>query len=156
MPLPRCPGRTRMHHADQTGRSSTWGIIVDRAKGSSDPGAIAAQPTTSTSSYARTPGATRRPQSFRTYSPQARPTSSRLIFESTRWLRHQHTEELGFFGPSMIATSSNRATVAGRISMLMAGCQVPSGAEATARLLRDQRLLGPRLELLHCPGIAIG
>jgi hypothetical protein len=40
-----------------------------------------------------------------------------LVFESIRWLRHQHTEESGFRGPSMVATSSKRAAVAGLISM---------------------------------------
>src|SRR5688500_10007044 len=118
MPLPRWPGRTRMHHSDQTGSSSTYGIFVDRAKGSSDRGATAAHPTTSPPSYARTPGATLRLHSFRTYSPRAGPTSSLLVFESTRWLRHQHTDDSGFLGPSMLATSSNRARVAGLTTML--------------------------------------
>src|SRR3712207_7186767 len=27
MPWPRCPGRTRTHHSDQTSRSSTCGIL---------------------------------------------------------------------------------------------------------------------------------
>ena len=40
--------------------------------------------------------------------------------------------------------------------MLMAIWHVSSGAETAEPLLRDQRLLGPRLDLLHCPGIAIG
>ena len=35
MPRPRCPGRTRMHHTDHAGWSSTCGIFVDRAKGRS-------------------------------------------------------------------------------------------------------------------------
>ena len=118
-----------MHHADQTGRSSTWGILVDRAKGSSDRGATAAHPTTSASENARTPGATVRLHSFLTYSPRARPTSSRLVFQSSRWLRHQHTEESGFLGPSMVATSSNRAFVAGLTTMLT----VPGYARATIR-----------------------
>ena len=66
MPWPRWPGRTRRHHTDQTGTSSTCGIFVDRAKGSSERGATAAHPTTFVSSYARTPGATERSHSFRT------------------------------------------------------------------------------------------
>ncbi len=33
-----------MHHTDQTGKWSTWGIFLDRAKGSSDRGARAAHP----------------------------------------------------------------------------------------------------------------
>jgi hypothetical protein len=41
-----------------------------------------------------------------------------LVFESSRWLRHQHTDEPGFFGPSIIATSSNRSIVAGLTSMV--------------------------------------
>src|SRR6187200_1664200 len=110
-----------MHHTDHTGSSSTWGILVDRAKGSSERGATAAQPTTSTPSYARTPGATVRLQSCLTYSPRARPTSARLVLASIRWLRHQHTDEFGFLGPSMIATSSKRSIVAGRISTLTRG-----------------------------------
>src|SRR5215471_12515254 len=101
-----------MHHTDQTGRPSTWGILADRANGSSDRGATAAHPAT------RTPGATLRPHSILTYSPRARPVSARLVFESSRWLRHQHTEEPGFLGPSMVATSPNRAFVAGRTTML--------------------------------------
>jgi hypothetical protein len=40
-----------------------------------------------------------------------------LVVESIRWLRHQQTLDVGFFGPSIVATSSNRALVAGRISM---------------------------------------
>jgi hypothetical protein len=40
-----------------------------------------------------------------------------LVRESSRWLRHQQTLEAGFFGPSTVATSSNRAAVAGSISM---------------------------------------
>jgi hypothetical protein len=107
-----------MHHTDQTGNWSTWGIFVDRAKGSSDRGATAAHPMTSSPSWARTPGATLRLQSLRTYSPRAGPTSSRLVFESTRWLRHQHTEDSGFLGPSMVAMSPNLALVAGLTSML--------------------------------------
>src|SRR5829696_3643111 len=107
MPLLRWPGRIRMHQTVQTGRSSTWAILVDRAKGSSDRGATAAQPTTSASSYARTPGATARRVSFLTYSPRARPMSSRLVLESTLWLRHQHTEESGFLGPIMVARGAN-------------------------------------------------
>src|SRR5262245_56474315 len=59
-----------------------------------------------------------RPHSILTYSPRARPTSSRLVFQSSRWLRHQHTEEPGFLGPSMVATSLNRAVVAGWTTML--------------------------------------
>ena len=31
--MPRWPGRTRTHHTDHTGRSSTCGIFVDRANG---------------------------------------------------------------------------------------------------------------------------
>src|SRR4029077_5002127 len=118
MPWPRYPGRTRMHHTDQTGRSSTWGILADRAKGSSDRGATGAHPAPWASGEARTPGAILRPQSILTYSPRARPVSARLVFESSRWLRHQHTEESGFLGPSMVATSANRAFVAGRTTML--------------------------------------
>lgn len=34
-----------------------------------------------------------RPHSILTYSPRARPTSWRLVFQSSRWLRHQHTED---------------------------------------------------------------
>lgn len=56
---------------DQTGTWSAWGIFTERAKGSSDGGATAAHPTTSSPSWARTPGATLRLQSFRTYSPRA-------------------------------------------------------------------------------------
>jgi hypothetical protein len=41
-----------------------------------------------------------------------------LVFESMRWLRHQQTDDAGFFGPSIVATSSNRAAVAGLISKL--------------------------------------
>ena len=41
-----------------------------------------------------------------------------LVFQSSRWLRHQHTEESGFLGPSIVATSPNRAVVAGRTTML--------------------------------------
>jgi len=41
-----------------------------------------------------------------------------LVFASSRWLRHQHTDESGFFGPSIVATSSNRADVAGSIEMV--------------------------------------
>jgi hypothetical protein len=48
-----------------------------------------------------------------------RTPSARLVFESSRLLRHQHTEESGFSGPSMVATSPNRASVAGRTTMLM-------------------------------------
>jgi hypothetical protein len=44
-----------------------------------------------------------------------------LVRASTRWLRHQHTFEVWFLGPSMVATSSNRAAVAGAISIAMAG-----------------------------------
>src|SRR5262245_65657019 len=33
-----------------------------------------------------------RPHSSLTYSPRARPVSARLVFQSSRWLRHQHTE----------------------------------------------------------------
>jgi hypothetical protein len=40
------------------------------------------------------------------------------VFESTRWLRHQHTDDSGFLGPSMVATSSYRARVAGLTSMV--------------------------------------
>src|SRR2546429_5186421 len=65
------------------------------------------------------PGAILRPHSILTYSPRARPVSARLVFESSRWLRHQHTEESGFLGPSMVATSSNRAFVAGRTTVLI-------------------------------------
>jgi hypothetical protein len=36
-----------------------------------------------------------------------------LRFASTRWLRHQHTEAMGSFGPTMTATSSKRERVAG-------------------------------------------
>src|SRR5215211_2926044 len=104
-----------MHQTDHTGRSSTWGIFVERSKGRPDRGATAAQPTTSPPSYASTPGAIRRPVSLRTYSPRAGPMSSRLVFESSRWLRHQQTLEVGFLGPSIVATSSNRARVAGLI-----------------------------------------
>jgi len=58
-----------------------------------------------------------RAQSVFTYSPRARPTSARLVFESSRWLKHQHTEESGFLGPSMVATSSNRPIVAAQTSV---------------------------------------
>ena len=44
--------------------------------------------------------------------------SARFALESSRWLKHQHTEESGFLGPSMIATSSNRSIWAGQTSML--------------------------------------
>ena len=38
-----------------------------------------------------------------------RPARERLVRESTRWLRHQHTLASGFlFGPSMVATSAKR------------------------------------------------
>jgi hypothetical protein len=49
----------------------------------------------------------------------SRPTSARLVFASSRWLRHQRTEESGFLGPNMVATSPNRASVAGRTTMLI-------------------------------------
>ncbi len=55
MPFPRWPGRTRMHHTDHTSRSSTCGIVRLRAKLVSARGATAAQPTTSSPSYASTP-----------------------------------------------------------------------------------------------------
>src|SRR5215207_8145079 len=106
-----------MHQRDHTGRSSTRGIFVERSNGSSDLGATAAQPTTRSPSYASTPGAILRPVSLRTYSPRAFPTSSRLVFESSRWLGHQQTLEVGFLGPSIVAMSSNRALVAGLISI---------------------------------------
>ena len=108
---------TRTHHTDHTGRSSTCGILRERSKGNCARGATAAQPTTSPPSYASTPGATGRPVSSRTYSRRAGPTSSRLVLESSRWLRHQQTVEAGFLGPSTVATSSNRALVAASISM---------------------------------------
>ena len=107
---------TRTHHTDHTGRSSTCGIFLERSNGSSARGATAAQPTTSPPSYASTPGANGRPVSSRTYSRRAGPTSSRLVLESSRWLRHQQTLEVGFLGPSITATSSNRVLVAGSIS----------------------------------------
>jgi hypothetical protein len=44
--------------------------------------------------------------------------SERFVFASSRWLRHQQTEASGFLGPSIVATSSKRADVAGRISKL--------------------------------------
>src|SRR5215813_9182384 len=83
------------------------------------------------------PGATARLHSFLTYSPRARPTSSRLVFQSSRWLRHQHTEESEFLGPSMVATSSKRAIVAGLTTKLIvsgyAGVLTPfGGPERTA------------------------
>src|SRR3954468_6719075 len=106
-----------MHQSDHTGRSSTCGIFVDRSKGNSDRGATAAQPATWPSSYASTPGAIGRAVSVRTYSPRAGPVSSRLVLESSRWLRHQQTLADGFLGPSIVATSSNRAVVAGWISI---------------------------------------
>src|SRR5688500_15707909 len=106
-----------MHHTDHAGRSSTWGIFVERSKGSVDRGATAAQPTTSPASYASTPGAIGRLVKRRTYSPRAGPASSGLVFASSRWLRHQQTLEVGCLGPSMVATTSNRARVAGLISI---------------------------------------
>src|SRR5919199_5758116 len=106
-----------MHHRDHTGRSSTWGIFVERWNGSSDRGATAAQPTTSAPSYASTPGAIGRAVRARTNSPRAGPTSSRLVLESIRWLRHQQTLADGFLGPSIVATSGNRSLVAGRTSI---------------------------------------
>jgi len=53
-----------------------------------------------------------------TYSPRAGPVSARLVFQSSLWLRHQHTEESGFLGPSTVATSPNRSFVAGQTSVL--------------------------------------
>src|SRR2546429_7237469 len=89
------------------------------------------------------PGAILRPHSILTYSPRARPVSARLVFESSRWLRHQHTEESGFLGPSMVATSSNRAFVAGRTTVPIVPGYArphprearPSGGEVVASLL---------------------
>ena len=59
-------------------------------------------------------GATSRLHSSLTYSPRAGPTSSRFVLESSRWLRHQHTDDVGFFGPSIVATSSNSPIGASR------------------------------------------
>src|SRR4029453_12703400 len=41
-----------------------------------------------------------------------------VFFEWSRWLKHQHTVESGFLGPSIVATSLNRVIVAGRTSMV--------------------------------------
>lgn len=125
MPRPRWPGRTRMHQIDHTGRSSTCGILRDLAKGRSARGATAAQPTTSPASYASTPGDTGREQRSRTKSARSCPASERLSLASMRWLRHQQTEEVGFFGPTIVATSSNRAAVAGSTSIVMEGTLAP-------------------------------
>src|SRR5215468_5281163 len=119
-----------MHHTDQAGRSSTCGILADRAKGSSERGATAAHPATSP------------PHNCLTYSPRAGPVSARLVFQSSRWLRHQHTEELGFLGPSMVATSPNRAFVPGRTTVLTG----PGYASAWDRMFR---LDGSRAEILE-------
>jgi hypothetical protein len=37
-----------------------------------------------------------------------------FVFASTRWLRHQHTDDVGFLGPRIAATSGK--DVAGRTS----------------------------------------
>src|SRR5690606_6717694 len=50
IPLPRCPGRTRMHHTDHTSRSSTCRIFRFPAKLVAARGATPAQPTTSSPS----------------------------------------------------------------------------------------------------------
>src|SRR5689334_10590957 len=83
------------------------------------------------------PGATSRPHSSLTYSPRARPVSARLVFQSSRWLRHQHTEDSGFLGPSMVATSPNRAVVAGRTSILTG-----PGYSARVTMLRGRHVEG--------------
>src|SRR5690349_7644362 len=83
------------------------------------------------------PGATSRPHSSLTYSPRARPVSARLVFQSSRWLRHQHTEDSGFLGPSMVATSPNRAVVAGRTSILTG-----PGYSARVAVLRGRHVEG--------------
>ena len=48
------------------------------------------------------------------HSRRADPTSARLVRLSIRWLRHQQTEDAGFFGPSMVSTSAKRSRVAAR------------------------------------------
>ena len=70
--------------------------------------------TVPSSAWARTPGATSRAHSPRTKSPRAGPTSSRFERESMRWLRHQQTDDVGFLGASIVATSSK--AWAGRIA----------------------------------------
>ena len=50
MPRPRKPGRTLTQKIDQTGRSSTASILVERATGSPARGAMPAQPQTSSPS----------------------------------------------------------------------------------------------------------
>lgn len=78
MPCPRWPGRTRMHHTLQTPSSSpTCGMRRFVAKLVSARGWTAAQPTTSSPSYASTPGG---PDaiSSRTFAPRASPRSSRF------------------------------------------------------------------------------
>ncbi len=84
------------------------------------------------------PGATARPHSSLTYSPRAGPVSARLVFQSSRWLRHQHTEDPGFLGPSMVATSPNRAVVAGWTSMLT-GPRLLSPSGSAPRAVRRGR-----------------
>src|SRR6185437_8436087 len=84
------------------------------------------------------PGAIVRPHSSLTYSPRAGPVSARLVFQSSRWLRHQHTEDPGFLGPSIVATSPNRAVVAGWTSMLTG----PGYSALVAPVLRGRQVEG--------------
>ncbi|GAA5117472.1 hypothetical protein GCM10023339_28360 [Alloalcanivorax gelatiniphagus] len=50
-----------------------------------------------------------------------------MSFAGMRWLRHQHTLEAGFFGPTIVRTSSKRACVAG---WTVNPCDLASGGVA--------------------------
>ena len=83
MPFRRCPGRTRMHQTDHTSRSSTCGIFRLRAKVVSARRATAAQPTTSSPSYASTPIGPRFISSA-TFFARSGPRSVRFSFDGMR------------------------------------------------------------------------